>query len=158
MDSWELVFRNGFAPGYTDAHLKCILGALEADDARLIQGSTSRPAPMMCVENWYAEAGCVNSYPGAVDAGGFAPKSVRQEPGEKPRYVTVGMLEEFFARACFQADQRLGEVAACRWFLNKWDDTPRAEMFALMIRVVRDILRERGVEVPASRAGSQLTA
>jgi hypothetical protein len=41
---------------------------------------------------------------------------------------TVGEVEEFFARACFDADQRLGEPAACRWFLNWFDDTPRNRM------------------------------
>jgi hypothetical protein len=31
---------------------------------------------------------------------------------------TVAEVEEFFARVCFEADQVLGEPAACRWFLN----------------------------------------
>jgi hypothetical protein len=41
---------------------------------------------------------------------------------------TVSEVEEFFARACFETDQRLGEPAACRWFLNWYDETPREEM------------------------------
>jgi hypothetical protein len=41
---------------------------------------------------------------------------------------TVAEVEEFFARSCFQADQRLGEPAGCRRFLNWYDDTPRDEM------------------------------
>jgi hypothetical protein len=41
---------------------------------------------------------------------------------------TVAEVEEFFARACFETDQRLGEPAACRWFLNWYDETPREEM------------------------------
>ena len=45
-----------------------------------------------------------------------------------PYAATVGQVEEFFAKACYQADQRLGEPAACRWFLNWFDNTPRAEM------------------------------
>lgn len=39
---------------------------------------------------------------------------------------TVGDVEEFFARVCHEADERLKEVAGCRWFLNWYDDTPRA--------------------------------
>ena len=42
--------------------------------------------------------------------------------------ATVGQCEEFFAKCCFEADQSLGEPAACRHFLNWFDDTPRDEM------------------------------
>lgn len=41
---------------------------------------------------------------------------------------TIAEVEEGFARACFEADQILGEPAACRWLLNWYDDTPREEM------------------------------
>ena len=58
---------------------------------------------------------------------------------------TVGEVEEFFARVCFEADQRLGEPAACRWFLNWFDDTPR-----------EDILRELLAEVDAALAARLL--
>jgi hypothetical protein len=41
---------------------------------------------------------------------------------------TVAEVEAFFAKMCFEIDQRLGERAAVRWFLNFWDETPRQEM------------------------------
>ena len=39
--------------------------------------------------------------------------------------ATVGEVEETIARACFEADCRLGEPTACRWFLNWYDEAPR---------------------------------
>src|SRR5437868_2184907 len=56
---------------------------------------------------------------------------------------SVGQVEEFFARACFEADQRLGEPAACRWFLNWFDDTPRDQMRRDLLQEVELALAER---------------
>ena len=66
---------------------------------------------------------------------------------------TVGEVEEFFARVCFEADQRLGEPAAVRYFLNWFDDTPRDEMRRELLDEVNRTLAERflpGAE-PAAR-------
>lgn len=41
---------------------------------------------------------------------------------------TVGEVEEYFARVCFDADQALGEPAAVRWLLNWFDEPPREAM------------------------------
>jgi hypothetical protein len=60
---------------------------------------------------------------------------------------TVGQVEEFFARCCFEADQRLGEPAACRWFLNAYDDWPRDEMRREMLAEVERELAERSAAV-----------
>ena len=115
MESWRLTWRNGFAPVLPTAALEALAQALREDDPRLTQGSTTTPPPLMCVQDWPAEAGCALGFCGAVENGGF----------EK---ATVGACEEFYAKACFDADQRLGEPAGCRWFLNWFDDTPRDEM------------------------------
>jgi hypothetical protein len=56
---------------------------------------------------------------------------------------SVGEVEEFFARACFEADQRLGEPAACRWFLNWYDDTPREAMRQQLLGEVNWTLAQR---------------
>ena len=56
---------------------------------------------------------------------------------------TVAEVEEAFARACFETDQRLGEPAASRWFLNWYDDTPREEMRAQLLAEVNRILAAR---------------
>lgn len=110
MDNWRRVWRNGFVPVLSTRALEALGRALRDDDPRLTQGSTT--TPLMCVQDWPVEAACALGFCGWQGDG----------------LESVGQVEEFFARACFEADQRLGEPAACRWFLNWFDDTPRDQM------------------------------
>lgn len=110
MESWRKVWRDGFAPGISVEGLTALRDALITDDTRLVQGSTTIPPPLMCVQDWPLEACDAITFTGWMDV------------------WTVGEAEEHFARLCFEADERLGEPAACRWFLNWFDDTPRDEM------------------------------
>lgn len=137
MESWKHVWRVGFVPHLSVTALEALRDALRTDDPRLIQGSTTTPPPLMCVQDWPVEAGCALGFCGAVENGGF---------GE----ATVGQAEEYFARACYEADMVLGEPAACRWFLNWFDDTPRDEMRReLLVEVERELERREveGVEM-----------
>lgn len=111
MESWRLVWRDGFAPVLSTVGLEALRDALERDDPRVTQGSTTTPPPLMCVAEWPVEAACPIGYAGWQGDG----------------LGTVGEVEGHFARCCFEADQRLGEPAACRWFNNWWDDAPRPE-------------------------------
>lgn len=112
MESWRKVWRDGVEPLLTTDGLKALRQALKNDDARLVQGATTTPPPLMCVQDWPVEAACALGLCGWLGDG----------------LETVGEVEEFFARMCFEVDQRLGEPAACRWFLNWYDETPRDEM------------------------------
>ena len=112
MESWRNVWRNGFIPLISTAGLEALADALRHNDPRLTQGSTTTPPPLMCVQDWPVEAACAIGYCGWIGEG----------------LTRVGEVEEYFARLCFEADQRLGEPAACRWWLNWYDDTPRHEM------------------------------
>lgn len=112
MESWRQVWRDGFVPVLSTAGLESLREALDKDDPRLTQGSTTTPPPLMCVQGWPCEAACALGFCGW------------QGDGKQ----TVGEVEEFFAKACWEADQRLGQPAACRYFLNWFDDTPRPEM------------------------------
>jgi len=127
MESWRKVWREGFAPVLSTAGLQALRDALTKDDTRLIQGSTSSPPPLMCVQDWPVEAAC---------ALGFC---AWQGEGLE----TVGEIEDFFARTCFEADQHLGEPAACRYFLNWFDGTPRPEMRKALLEEVNRTLAER---------------
>src|SRR5438132_200227 len=112
MESWRSVWRRGIAPQVTAKHLEPLFEALRDDDLRLLQGATTSPPVMQWVQNWPVAA---------ADAIGFM--------GWKGwELETVGEVEEFFDRMCFEIDQLIGEPAACRWFLNWFDDTPREEM------------------------------
>lgn len=129
-EAWRYVWRNGFAPVLTTAELVALRTALASDDPRLTQGSTTTPPPLICLQSWPVEAACALGFCGwqGDDLG------------------TVGQVEEFFARVCHEADQRLGEPAACRWFLNHWDDTPRAQAFAELLEEVELALAQRNVD------------
>lgn len=134
VESWRSVWRFGFAPILSTAGLTALAAALEADDSRLTQGSTTTPPPLMCVQEWPVEAACALGYCGWMGDG----------------LDTVGGVQKFFVRCCFDADQRLGDLAACRGFLNWFDDTPRDEMRSELLAEVRREL--------SSRSSSQVAA
>jgi hypothetical protein len=131
MESWRKVWREGVAPLVSTAALEALQRALSDDDARLLQGSTTTPPPLQCVQDWPVEAACALGFCGWQGEG----------------LETVAEVEEFFARMCFEIDQRLGEPAACRWFLNWFDETPRDEMReALLAEVHRALAQRHSVE------------
>ncbi len=127
MENWRKVWRAGVAPQLSTAGLEALGRALRGDDERLLQGATTTPPPLQCVQDWPVEGACVLGYCG----------------WQGDRLETVSEVEEFFARVCFEADQAMGEPAACRWFLNWFDDTPREEMRALLLPEVEQALAQR---------------
>lgn len=133
MEGWRKVWREGFVPVLSKLGLEALARVLKNDDKRLTQGSTTTPPPLMCVQDWPVEAACALGLCGWLGDG----------------LSTVGEVEEHFARCCFEADQRLGEPAACRWFLNWHDDTPRNEMRELLLAEVELALREKQSEQAA---------
>ena len=137
MESWRKVWREGIAPQLSTAGLEALQQALVRDDERLLQGSTTTPPPLQCMQECPVEGACGVGY------------CAWQGDGLE----TVGEVEEYFARRCFEADQRLGEPAAVRYFLNWFDDTPRDEMRRELLAEVNRTLAERflpGAE-PAAR-------
>jgi hypothetical protein len=127
MESWRKVWREGLAPHVSTAGLEALRRALLADDGRLVQGATTVPPPLMCVQDWPVEAACVLGFCGWQGDG----------------LETVGEVEEYFARMCFEADKVLGEPAACRWFLNWFDETPRHEARQELLAEVNRSLAQR---------------
>lgn len=69
VESWRSVWRFGFAPILSTAGLTALAAALEADDWRLTQGSTTTPPPLMCVQDWPVEAACALGYCGWMGDG-----------------------------------------------------------------------------------------
>jgi hypothetical protein len=126
MESWKMVWRDGFQPQFSDRQLLALRDALLADDPTLIQGATTQPPPLLCVADWSVEACCAVSYCGWKGAD----------------LNSVGDVEEFFARSVFAADDLLGEPAASRWFLNAFDNTPRDVFFPeLAAEITRELER-----------------
>lgn len=135
MESWRKVWRDGLAPQLSTAGLEALGLALATDDSRLLQGATTSPPPLMCVQDWPVEACCVLGFCGWQGEG----------------LETVAEVEEFFAKLCFEADQVLGEPAAVRWFLNWYDETSRDEMRRELLEEVKLTLSER-LGVPTEEA------
>lgn len=136
MEAWRRVFREGVAPLLSTAGLEALCKALVEDDARLVQGATTSPPPLQCVQDWPVEAACATAYPGWQGDG----------------LQLVGEVEESFARVCFEADQALGEPGGIRWFLNWFDSTPRDEMrMALLPEVRRELARRAEAETTAAQ-------
>jgi hypothetical protein len=126
MESWREVWRKGFAKVLPLAGLEALADAIRRDDPRLIQGATTTPPPVMCVEDWPCEQTC---------GLGWTRFGVTSS--------TVGEVSEHFSEMCRRADNLIGEPAACRWFLNWFDDTPRATMRAELLPEVELAIAER---------------
>lgn len=127
MESWRMVWREGIAPVLSTAGLESLWQALREDDPRLAQGSTTTPPPSLMLADCPCEG---------TDAIGWC--------GWRGEHLeTVGEVEEFFARVCYQSDQRMNESGSCRWFLNWFDDTPRNEMRAQLLEEVERTLAQR---------------
>ena len=127
MESWRKVWREGIAPQLSRSGLEALRNALISDDDRLLQGSTSRPPPLQCMHDCAVEGACAVGYCG----------------WQGDELETVGALDEFFAKVCYETDRHFGEPTACRWFLNWFDDTPRAEMRRRLLPEVNAVLAER---------------
>ena len=130
MESWRKVWREGLEPLLSPSSLEALRRGLANDDPRLLQGATTTPPPLQCVQDWPVEAACALGYCGWEGDG----------------LETVAEVEEYFARMCFEVDQRLGEPAGCRWFLNWYDETPRDEMRRLLLAEVNRALARRAGE------------
>jgi hypothetical protein len=127
VESWRRVFREGFEPVVSTAGLLALRQALLTNDPRLIQGATTTPPPLRCVELWPVEAACMTAFPFWQGDG----------------LETVAEVEEAFARAAFEMDKRLGEPAGCRWLLTWFDETPRADMIRELLPEVESALERR---------------
>lgn len=130
IEAWRRAWREGFAPLLSVAALQALKRALIRDDPRLIQGATTSPPPLHVVREWPCEGACGLGY------GGWQGEGLE----------TVGEVDQRFAELCLQADQRLGEPAEGRWFLNWFDETPRDEMRRQLLPEVEDELDRRGAE------------
>jgi hypothetical protein len=121
-------WRDGIAPTLSTAGLKALQKAVDEDDSRLIQGVTTSPPPLQCVQDWPVESACAVAFAGWQGDG----------------LNTVGEVEDFFARVCHIADTRLGEPAAVRHFLNVYDSLDRDMMRkVLLVEVELELAKRR---------------
>ena len=112
MEKWRRVWREGFAPLLSQSQLIALHRALSLNDPRLLQGLTCQPTPLGARDHRAIEGAC------AISWCGWHGDDIR----------TVGELDTFFAHLCDAVDRAFHEPAACRYFLNWFDDTPRGLM------------------------------
>ena len=124
MENWRRVWREGLSPQFSVAGLRALERALAIDDPRLLQGTTCSP-PLLDV--WRKRRVC-----GAC--------ALAWAGWQAEKLATVGQVEAYFHRLCDAADAALDEPAACRFFLNWYDETPRADMRRALLAEVRRAL------------------
>lgn len=112
MQKWRRVWREGLAPHLSQPGLEALERALIQDDPRLIQGATCYPPLLDAFRKRKVEGTC------AIGLCGWQGEGLSQ----------VGQVEEYFQRACDAMDAVFSEPAACRHFLNWFDNTPRGQM------------------------------
>ncbi len=126
MESWRLVWR-AMAPSMPTLGLISLYKALRTDDPRLMQGATTTPPPLISMTDEPCE--------GADAIGWIGWHGL-------PLH-TVGQVEEWFARCCYETDQAMQEPAACRWLLEWFDDGNREMVFNSLAAEVYEELRKR---------------
>jgi hypothetical protein len=127
MESWRKVWRDALAPLLPTKGLEALQKALIADDKQLIQGSTTSPPPLQCVEDYPLEGACGITYPLWKGEG----------------LETVGQVENRFAQVCYKADHTTGVPGGIGWFFQWFDETPREEMRRLLLEEVQHTLSTR---------------
>jgi hypothetical protein len=114
LPSWKHVWRTGIVPQVSTEGLQRLRRALLEDDSRVLTGSTCFPPPLQCCEDERVERCC--------------PVCWLILAGKSPEAISVGLLDEAFARLCWEADKLCGQPMSIRYLLNWIDETPRPEL------------------------------
>lgn len=123
--TWQEVWHKGFVPSLTLEGLQALRDAITKDDCQLIQGRTVLPP---CVIDLPVEGACAIGY--SLWKGSF------EEPDNNK-------VSELFGKACFACDEVMGEKAACRYFLNRFDEWTREEMRKELLPEVEKAIASR---------------
>lgn len=123
--AWKVVWRKGIAPQLTVGALVALKKALLTDDVRLLQGATTSPPPFNTVKKFPVDAACALGYCGWQGEG----------------LSTAEQVDDYFHQLCWEAEKLSGYPT--RWFLNFFDDTPRAEMRRELLIEVQAALDSR---------------
>ena len=127
MTQWEEVFTKGFAPIMSDKELECLRDALINDSIELLQGQTTSPDLLDCIQYWPCKGACAIAYAG----------------WKGQNLNLLKEVEEYFSKLCFECDKFFDEPAICRHFLNWFDDTARSEVKSQLVPTINRILNDR---------------
>lgn len=127
IEPWRRVWRDGLGPQFSPTSLVILRGGLLQDDPRLLQRATAHPEPSPLFSADAIEGCCALGF-GAWQSGALQ---------------RIGDLATFFNHLCSTADDRLGELAGCRYFLDWYDQTPRPVMRHELLGEVNRLLNDR---------------
>lgn len=117
------VFAEGFAPLMSWEHLMSLHDALADGCDWLLQNATTQPPCTQETMDALCRSAC------AIAFGGLG--------------SSVGYAESEYSRLCYECDCRLGEPAACRYFLDWYDGASREVMRGELLTLVNKELRHR---------------
>lgn len=121
--SWMIVFRYGILPSLSTNALRFLQHCLATNDKRLIQKETTQPQK----PDEPCSHACLLALPVWL----------------KHPAPTVAEAEDYFHWLCCETDNKIGEPASTRYFLNWFDDTPREEMRAKLLPIVNETINDR---------------
>lgn len=113
--------------------LESLARALRTNDERLIQGQTTLPEPLLSLQERRCEGAC------AIGLAGWWGDELD----------TVGEVELFFSRTCWESDKLTGEEGDARNFTYWFDHADRKVMLATLLPLVEAAIRERGAKQAA---------
>lgn len=129
LQKWKRVWREGLAPQISRNGLLALQSALRRNEPLLMQGAICSPPTLDALRDRPVVCACAIGYCGWRGDG----------------CATVGELEDYFHRVCEAADAAFREPAACRFFLNWFDDAERATMRRELLGEVSLALSERNL-------------
>lgn len=131
MEKWRHIWRSGFAPQLSLEGLRALATALRDDDSRLLQGTTCYPPALTELKDRPVQACCALSFCGWQGDG----------------LNHVGEIDAFFQKLCDAVDLNFREPAACRFYLQWYDEAPRDEMRRELLPEVEMELKRREAKV-----------
>lgn len=124
MESWQKVWREGFAPLLSDAALEALRRGLMTNDPQLIQGVITMPTMTLHNQQGPVAGACALGY--------------ARWKGEGTK--TVADIVDSFRELCDLAEQAMRAPASCRWFFKWFDKTPRDQAFCQLLAEVERTL------------------
>ncbi len=117
------VLIDGFFPQIGTDSLRELLRLCRTDNPALVQGTN-------CLWQEWSETSQLKT----CAIGSVAVAEGNLDPDQ---------IENRFAELCAGADSRIGEYAACRWFLNWHDETPREAMLSALASEIEAEIKRR---------------
>jgi hypothetical protein len=137
METWRHVWRTGFLPLFSTGTLERLRKALLADSYTLLTGASFEPPALQMNMKEAVERCC----PVAMAA-------IFENQYPSIHAASVDDAEVYFAQACLEAGNRLGEHSQVRHFMNWVDEGNRHHVFKALAAEITVNLVARATKLP----------